>query len=143
MTSQTDRTALLLQLDDELLKGGVVLSEWCAFLVRESDEAFEAGAYLASLLTALAAIETFLRSEVSGGKKKRLVDLIEASGLDPQLIGTLSDLRLYRNKWVHVDDPSNDEELLRSPEVIELELESKAFAGIRALRRVVYSSPWV
>lgn len=143
MTTQADRTALLLQLDDKLLKGGVVLSEWCAFLVRESDEAFEAGAYLASLLTALAAIETFLRSEVPGGKKKRLVDLIEASGLDPQLIGTLSDLRLYRNKWVHVDDPSNDEELLRSPEVIEQELESKAFAGIRALRRVVYSRQWV
>ena len=143
MTKQADRTALLLQLDDELLRGGVVLSEWCTFLIREADEAFEAGAYLASLLTAMAAIETFLRAEVHSGKKKRLVDLIEHSGLDLELIDTLNDLRLYRNRWVHTNDPWDDDEFLTSPEVIEQELESKAFAGVRALRLVVYSNQWV
>ncbi len=34
------REAYGLSLDDELLKGCVMLSEWCGFLVRESDLAF-------------------------------------------------------------------------------------------------------
>ena len=143
MKKPADRIALLLQLDDELLKGGVVLSEWCAFLIRESDEAFAAGAYLSSLLTTMSAIETFLRSESHIGRKKRLVDLIEHSGLELELINTLNDLRLYRNRWVHIEDPWDDDELLTSPEAMEQELASKALVGVRALRRVLYSNQWV
>jgi hypothetical protein len=57
------REQLLLQLDEQFLKGGVVLSEWCAFIVRESDRAFAAGNYLPTILTAVAGIETTLRAE--------------------------------------------------------------------------------
>lgn len=48
----------LIKLDDDLLKGGVMLSEWCAFIVRDVDTAFSAGAHLGCILTAVAAIET-------------------------------------------------------------------------------------
>jgi len=48
MTSD-DRWDHLIALDDELLKGGVILSEWCSFIVREADTAFASGAYLASI----------------------------------------------------------------------------------------------
>ncbi len=41
-----ERWALLIALDDELLRGGVILSEWCAFIVREADTAFANGAHL-------------------------------------------------------------------------------------------------
>jgi hypothetical protein len=30
--------------DEELLKGSVILSEWCSFIVREADTAFVNGA---------------------------------------------------------------------------------------------------
>ena len=141
MSEQAKREALLLQLDTDLLRGGVVLSEWCARLVRESDIAFVAGAYLAALLTAMAAIETFLRSEALS--RKRLMDLVAESELDRALVSTLHELRIYRNKWVHVDDPWDDESLLQRPGEIDRELESRAFAAVKALRQVVYSDPWI
>ena len=56
-----DRWAHLVCLDEELLLGNVVLSEWAAFIVREADMAFALGADLASILTAVSAIETHLR----------------------------------------------------------------------------------
>jgi len=50
-------------LDEEMLMGGVILSEWCSFIVREADLAFVKGANLASILTAMAGVETDLRYE--------------------------------------------------------------------------------
>ncbi len=44
--NQEERWAFLVALDEELLKGGVVLSEWCSFIVREADTAFANGAHL-------------------------------------------------------------------------------------------------
>jgi len=38
-----NREEYILQLDDELLVGGVILSEWSACLVRDADEAFVQG----------------------------------------------------------------------------------------------------
>jgi hypothetical protein len=57
--AQEDRWLQLLALDEELLKGGVILSEWYSFIVREADTAFAGGAYLASILTAVSGIETY------------------------------------------------------------------------------------
>lgn len=51
--NQEKRWEMLIALDEELLKGGVVLSEWCSFIVREADMAFVNGAHLASILTAV------------------------------------------------------------------------------------------
>ena len=59
--------AYLTALDDELLKGGATMSEWCAFIVRDCDYAFVGGANLATVITATAAIETYLRAEYAGG----------------------------------------------------------------------------
>src|SRR5947209_7982082 len=106
--SNLERQSLLVSLDEELLKGGVVLSEWCAFIIRESDNAFVNGLYLASIITAMSAIETYLRSEDPTPKKKRLVELINSSGLESDLIRQLHTLRKYRNQWVHVDDAWDD-----------------------------------
>ena len=133
----------LVALDEELLKGGVILSEWCTFIVREADTAFASGAFLASILTAVAGIETYLRSEYGQGKKMRLVELINNSPIDEQLKIDLHRLRKYRNKWVHVDDPWNDDELLEKPEKSEKELEDMAFFAARALRQTIYENPWI
>ena len=58
--NRDERWKYLAALDDELLKGGVILSEWCSFIVREADTAFAEGANLASILTAVSGIETYV-----------------------------------------------------------------------------------
>lgn len=138
-----DRWLYLIALDDEMLKGGVILSEWCSFIVREADTAFANGANLASILTAVAGIETYLRSEHSATGKERLVDLINRASIDKKLKDDLHTLRKYRNKWVHVNDPWDDESLLERPENPEAELEQMALFAARALRRTIYENQWV
>jgi hypothetical protein len=130
-------------LDDELLKGGVMLSEWCTFIVRETDTAFVGGAHLACILTAVAGIETYLRSEIPDGARRTFSELIDAVVLDPELRLDLHDLRRYRNKWVHVNDPWEDAALLEAPEKMEEELERMAFFAARQLRRTIYANPWI
>lgn len=142
MTSD-NRWDHLIALDEALLKGGVILSEWCSFIVREADTAFTGGAHLASILVAVSGVETYLRSEYSTGKRERLATLIDSSPIDPLLKQDLHTLRKYRNKWVHVDDPWNNSELLEKPEETENELEDMAFFAARALRRTIYENQWI
>jgi hypothetical protein len=142
MTSN-DRLNHLIALDEELLKGGVVLSEWCRFIVREADAAFSSGAHLASILVAVSGVETYLRAEYSNGKRERLATLIDASPIDLILKQDLHTLRKYRNNWVHVDDPWNDGALLEKPEETENELEEMAFFAVSALRRTIYENQWI
>ncbi|QNH05157.1 hypothetical protein HNQ27_21185 [Pseudomonas sp. B11D7D] len=141
--TENERWAHLVALDDELLKGGVILSEWCTFIVRDADTAFANGAHLAAILTAVSGIETYLRSEYSKTGRERLVELINIAEIDASLKTDLHTLRKYRNKWVHVDNPREDEELLEHPETVEDELEEMAFFAVRALRRTIYENQWV
>lgn len=138
-----ERWAHLVALDEELLKGGVILSEWCSFIVREADTAFTNGAHLAAILTAVSGIETYLRSEHAVRGSERLVALINRASIPSDLKNDLHTLRKYRNRWVHVDDPWNDSDLLEKPEDTVRELERMAFFAARALRRTIYENPWV
>ncbi|QDL39721.1 hypothetical protein [Rhodoferax sediminis] len=140
---QDERWAHLVALDNELLKGGVILSEWCSFIVREADLAFVHGAHLASILTAVSGIETYLRSEYSETGRKRLVELINRAPIHEALKKDLHLLRKYRNKWVHIDEPWNDKTLLERPEGTERELEKMALFAARLLRRTIYENQWI
>ena len=140
--NEEERWEYLVALDEELLKGGIILSEWCAFIVREADTAFAKGANLASILTAVSGIETYLRAEYGDKGKQRLFDLIEKSPIESELKEDLHKLRKYRNKWVHVDEPWDDNLVLESPERLESELEETAFFSARVLRRTIYENPW-
>jgi hypothetical protein len=141
--NEDGRWAHLAALDEELLKGGVILSEWCSFIVREADMAFVGGAHLASILTAVSGIETYLRSEYASTGKEKLFALIEQASIASDLKADLHRLRKYRNKWVHVDEPWQDEPLLEAPETFERELEEMAFFAARCLRRTIYENQWV
>ena len=141
--NEGERWEIINGLDEELLKGGVILSEWCTFIVREADLAFVKGANLASILTATAGIETYLRSEYAQTQKEWFCDLIDMARLDLQLTETLHQLRKYRNKWVHVSDPWNDTEILEHPEQYEQELEEMALLAARTLRQILYENQWV
>jgi hypothetical protein len=131
------------KLDEELLVGGVTLSEWSVFLIRDTDLAFVAGAHLAAILTALAGIESHLKYEGGSNRRKRLVQLIDAAQISEELRTELHALRRYRNRWVHVSDPHEDGELLDHPESHEDELAQMALRAIRALRQTIYTEQWL
>lgn len=133
----------LCKLDEELLIGGVILSEWCSFIVRDHDTAFAGGAYLSSILTAVSGVETYLRSEYGGERRASLHDLINLSPIKQELKDDLHRLRKYRNKWVHVEAPWFDEEVLSDPEKYEKELEEMGKFAARVLRRTIYENQWL
>ena len=130
-------------LDDELLKGGDTMSEWCAFIVRDCDYAFVGGANLATVISATAAIETYLRAEYAGDKRVRLVDLIDSAPIQQGLRDDIHKLRRYRNSWVHVETPGDDDKILQNPEAYEEQLEEWAKLAQRILRRTIYENQWV
>ena len=140
--TEEEKWAYLVELDETLLQGGVVLSEWATFLVKDADLAFVGGAHLAGIITGLAGVETHLRGE-EGSSKRRLVELIAESDLEEDLKQELQILRKYRNKWVHVAEPWEDDALLDSPEEHEAELEEMAKRCAVALRRTIYTNPWI
>jgi hypothetical protein len=144
MTSE-DKWEFITKLDDELLLGGVMLSEWSTFLIRDADEAFCAGAHLATILAAQAAMECHLRHEYSDTAQKNLgfFELIEKSSLPDDLRADLHTVRRYRNRWVHVHDPSSDDDLLQRPDYYDEELERMATFAIKAMRRVIYLDQFV
>jgi hypothetical protein len=144
--NSNDRQSYIIKLDDQLLVGGVMLSEWSTFLIRDADEAFCSGADLATILVSQAAIESHLRYEYvdnPASVKSGFYVLIEQSPLPPNLKADLHRLRKYRNKWVHVNDPSEDTDLLERPEYYEKELEEMALLAIRLLREVIYQEQWL
>ncbi|MBD7923487.1 hypothetical protein [Xanthomonas bonasiae] len=141
--SPDDRWSYLIALDEELLKGGVILSEWCILIVREADTAFVNAAYLASILTSVSGIETHLQSEYAKTGRERLVELINLSTIPDALKANLHRLRKYRNKWVHIDDPWDDADLLDKPGLTENELEQMALFAVRILRETIYENQCV
>ncbi|MEX2576801.1 MAG: hypothetical protein WD382_09155 [Halofilum sp. (in: g-proteobacteria)] len=140
--SNNDKWHYLADLDEQLLLGGVILSEWATFLVNDADTAFAGGAHLASIITGLAGVETHLRGE-NGTSKMRFLELIDESHLEVDLKQELQVLRRYRNRWVHVSDPWDDESLLEKPEEHEHEVEEMARRCAVAFRRTIYANPWV
>jgi len=141
--NEDERRNQIVILDEELLNSGIILSEWCSFIVRESDLAFVHGANLASILTAVSGIETYLRSEYSERALSSLFELIDGSPIADDLRSDLHKLRKYRNKWVHVNDPWDDQKLIDAPEESEKELEEMALFAARVLRRTIYENQWV
>jgi hypothetical protein len=146
MNQANDRWDYINKLEDELLLGGVIISEWSAFLVQDAEEAFCSGANLAAILVSQAAIESHLRYEYASSqvhKRLSFYELIEQSPLPEEMKRDLHILRKYRNRWVHVNDPNNDADLLVRPEYYEEEVERIAYMTIKLLLQVVCLEQWV
>ena len=144
--NEQDKWAYINQLDEELLKGGVVLSEWTIFLAKDAEVAFCSGANLSAILACQAAVESHLRFDYFNAIKTKgwgFYKLIEESDLNERLKTELHDLRKYRNHWVHVKDPCNDEDLLIRPEYHEKRLFDEAKKSIRVMLMTLYSRPWI
>ena len=146
MMSEEQKRDYIFKLDEELLKGGVILSEWTTFLAKDAETAFCSGANLASILAAQAAIEAHFRYDFFNPKECNnwsFYELIENSDLPKELKQDLHKIRKYRNKWVHVKEPMNDEDLLERPEYYEGELEDMAKFAIKAMLEVLYQNPFI
>lgn len=144
--SEQERWDYIAELDEKLLKGGVVLSEWTTFLAKDAETAFCSGANLSSILTCQAALESHLRYEYFDVKESKgwsFYQLIEKSSLSQEFKSELHELRKYRNKWVHVDDPSADSDLLSKPDYHEEEIMHFAKKAILILLKNLYSNQWV
>jgi len=141
--TENEKWDFINKLDEKLLVGGVILSEWSAFLIRDAETAFVAGAHLAAILTALAGIESHLKYEYGSQQRERLVQLIDAASITEELRAELHVLRRYRNRWVHVSDPHEDSDLLDNPGTHEAELEQMATRAIRALLQTIYTGQWL
>ena len=138
--TEDDRWQLIISLEETHLKGGVVLSEWCSFITRGADIAFAKGAFLASILTATAAIEAYLKSEYGDPQKphQNLASLIDQSTLDEAHKADLHRLRKCRNFWVHIKQPWEDAQILDQPEKYDTELEEMALFAAKLLRRTFF-----
>ena len=141
--NEDEKWEYLLRLEDELLVGGVILSEWCVFIVREADIAFVKNAHLSAILTAMAGIETYLRSEYGGDSRERFANLIRRAPIAPNLKNELHKLRRFRNKWVHVNNPWDDQVLLEDPKAQQHELESAAMNAVTLLHRIIFTEQWI
>jgi hypothetical protein len=141
---EEDKWDYINQLDAELLLGGVVLSEWTIFLAKDSETAYCSGAYLSSILSSQAAIESHLRYDYFNSAETKgwsFFELIEKSDLDYNLKNELHTLRKYRNKWIHVNDPSVDLDLLERPKYYENELADFSRMTIKTMLKILYRNP--
>jgi hypothetical protein len=139
--SDDRRWEWLVQLDDELLAGGVMTSGFAAELIRNADLCSVHDAFVACLVMCGATIETWLREE--GTQGNRFVDLIDASDFDSATKVEMHALRIERNRWVHIGDPWDDNDLEEQYSIGHPDLEAKCVSALRLMRKVVYSSPFV
>ncbi len=64
--------------------------------------------------------------------------MTENAPISSELKRNIHILRRYRNKWVHVNDPEDDQYLLDNPEYIEEEQEEMAKLAIRTMLQILY-----
>lgn len=141
--TEKEKWDYIISLDEKLMGGGYILSEWAIFIVKQADLAFIHGAYLPAIITAASAVETYLRSEHSGSEKISFYALIDSSAINEALKTKLHQLRQFRNKWVHIENPWEDQLIIANEDKIEQELEFMATTAIEVMRETIYETPWV
>ena len=128
---------------ESMLVGGVAFSEWCTFILKSVHDAFVHGADLATIITAVACIETYLKTENPDSQQVNLVKLIDN---DPFLSydekAELHKLRKYRNGWVHANK-LDDTDLLQNEGRYLDELKEMAFLSIKMLLTVLLSNQFI
>jgi hypothetical protein len=136
-----DRWRHLLELDDEMLKGGVMVSEFAAEWIRNCDLCFANAAYLACVITAFQAIETMFRTD--DPSEHNSIDLINSAAISEEQKQRIHALRKFRNSWVHVRNPFDDEAVIQDFDQGNPRLFEQALAAVRLMREVLYLDQFV
>ncbi len=103
MDLSAEREKVLLNIQNDVLKGGICVQDWTTFQLENAYIAFCAGADLACILMCQAAIESYMRDD-EGLKNRSFYDLIEHCSYDAKTKMKLHKLREYRNKWIHISE---------------------------------------
>jgi Uncharacterized conserved protein len=140
---KTYREQYFLEQEELLLKGGASFSEWCTFISKSVYDAFVNGADLATIITAMACIETYLKAEIDEYRNNNLVSLIDTYPFfNEEVKQQLHRLRKYRNSWVHDDSIDDVPILSNQPQYIE-EVEKMAFLAVKLMLTVLFSQPYI
>lgn len=138
-----ERELYFATLEESLLKGGAAFSEWCILIAKSIYISFINEADLATIITSVACIETYFKSESPQDKNKSLMQLInEADSLSEEEKYQLHILQKYRNSWVHADR-IDDMDLFPNEEKYQAELEKMSILSVRMLLTVLFSHPFV
>lgn len=141
--NKQEREAFFVEQEDSLLKGGASFSEWCTLISKSVYDAFVNGADLATIITAMTCIETYLKTENPDRKKHTLAQLIdEEIFLSKEDKHQLHILRKYRNSWVHADR-LDDTDLFTDENKYLRELEEMASLSVKMLLTVLFSHPFI
>ena len=112
----------------------------------DAEQAFWYGAFIASILTAQSAIESYLRYYYgSSSAKSTFYDLVEDGRTKGYLTADQSDrlhwLRKLRNRWVHANDPADDGELFEHLEDLRSEQEAQAKKAMELMFEMLFIDP--
>lgn len=141
--TKEEREFYFLEQETLLLKGGASFSEWCTFISKSVYDAFVNGADLATVITAMACIETYFKTEDLANQNKSLRQLIdESTSLEESEKENLQLLRKYRNSWVHAKC-FDDTDLLENEQNFLEEAENMAILAVKMLLTVLFSNPWI
>lgn len=141
--NKSERELFFLEQEERLLKCGASFSEWCTFISKSVYDAFINGADLATIITVVTCIETYLKTENPENYKKNLAQLIDEEVLfTDREKEQLHKLRKYRNGWVHAKRV-DDVDLLENENKYKKELEEMSRLSIRMLLTVLFSNPFV
>ncbi|HEY5583240.1 MAG TPA: hypothetical protein VIK78_01970 [Ruminiclostridium sp.] len=141
--NKEEREYFFIQQEESLLKGGASLSEWCTFMSKSVYVAFVNGADLATIITVMACIETYFKTEELSMQKKNLAFLIDKYPfLGEKGKENLHMLRKYRNRWVHIDC-IDDTPVLKNEDIFIDEVQRMACLSIEMLLTVLFSHPYI
>ena len=134
--NRNERECFWVAQEENHLLGGVAFSEWCTFISKSVYDAFVNGADLATVITSLACIETYFKTENMEDKNKSLAQ-IDESNFSKEDRNNLHLLRKYRNSWVHSDRIDDKEILLDDTRFIS-EAEKMAILSVKMLLKVLF-----
>lgn len=130
------REQTLLDIQDDVLKGGICVQDWTTFQLENAYISYCAGADLSCVVMCQAAIESYMRDDEQLSDRS-FYDLIENCSYDQEMKKKLHKLREYRNHWTHINEQKQEF-------VIDYEeLEEVALFSYRLALEVFHYNPFI
>lgn len=131
------REQILLQIQDEVLRGGICFDDLTSFQLENAYIAFCAGADLACLVMCQAALESYIKDD-ENIESNRFYDIIENCSYSDDIKQQLHHLRQYRNKWMHINIKKDTDF-----NIDEIELMQEAINAYKLTLEVFHYYPFI
>ncbi|MBO7608498.1 MAG: hypothetical protein J6T28_12920 [Paludibacteraceae bacterium] len=129
------RERVLLDIQEEVLQGGISVQDWTTFQLMNAYISYCAGATLSCIIMCQTTIESYMRDDEQLSDRS-FHDLIENCSYNQEMKRKLHKLRKYRNNWTHINEQGN--EFL----IDENELEEMALFSYRLALEVFHYYPF-